>query len=52
MASESTYNLLGAAIFYFINPFDIIPDFTPGIGYVDDLFVLTTCLKTIPKQDL
>src|SRR5690606_5785677 len=28
------------ALLYLLNPFDIIPDFVPGIGYVDDLSVL------------
>lgn len=28
------------ALVYLLNPFDLIPDFIPGIGYVDDLSVL------------
>ena len=30
------------ALLYVLNPMDIIPDFIPGIGYIDDLAVLTT----------
>lgn len=49
--SSEAFNLIGAALFYFINPFDIIPDYTPGIGYLDDLFVLTLCLKSLNRKD-
>ncbi|QAA82757.1 DUF1232 domain-containing protein [Aequorivita sp. H23M31] len=28
------------ALLYLLNPMDLIPDFIPGIGYVDDLSVL------------
>lgn len=27
-------------LFYVLNPFDLIPDFIPGIGYIDDVAVL------------
>lgn len=33
--------ILLAAIIYFINPIDLIPDFIPGLGLTDDLSVLT-----------
>ena len=28
------------ALLYVLNPFDVIPDFIPGLGYIDDLSVL------------
>lgn len=28
------------ALLYVLNPFDLIPDFIPGIGYIDDVSVL------------
>lgn len=34
-------------LLYILNPFDIVPDFIPGIGYVDDLAVFTFALKFI-----
>lgn len=32
---------------YILNPFDLVPDFIPGIGYVDDFAVLTFSLRFI-----
>lgn len=49
----SVQTIIGAmaAMIYFLNPFDLIPDFIPGIGQVDDLTVLTYTIKAI-KEDL
>jgi uncharacterized membrane protein YkvA (DUF1232 family) len=30
---------LGAAVLYLVSPIDLIPDFIPGLGFVDDVFV-------------
>lgn len=32
---------------YFIMPIDLVPDFTPGGGYVDDLGVLAAAVSTV-----
>lgn len=29
------------ALLYVLNPLDVVPDFIPGIGYIDDLAVLS-----------
>lgn len=36
-----------AGILYFLSPIDFIPDFIPGIGLVDDVFVLGFVFKKI-----
>lgn len=36
-----------AALTYFILPIDLISDFLPGVGYVDDLSLLTAALATV-----
>lgn len=43
--AASTFSLL-----YILNPFDIIPDFVPGLGYIDDLAVFTWALKFIQSD--
>ncbi|MBC8205588.1 MAG: DUF1232 domain-containing protein [Kiritimatiellaeota bacterium] len=43
--------LLGAALFYFINPYDVIPDMTPEIGYADDYYVFVLSIKALCKSD-
>lgn len=40
-----------AAIVYFVNPFDLVPDFLPGSGFLDDATVVGFVLKSI-KRDL
>ncbi len=43
-----------AAVIYALSPIDLIPDFIPIIGYLDDLIILplliTFTIKLIPKQ--
>ncbi|AVR44111.1 DUF1232 domain-containing protein [Christiangramia fulva] len=42
-----TIATIAFAFLYILNPFDIMPDFVPGIGYIDDLAVLTFGLRFI-----
>jgi uncharacterized membrane protein YkvA (DUF1232 family) len=46
--------LLGLAIGYLLSPIDLIPDFIPVLGQIDDLiivpFLLTLALRVIPNQ--
>jgi len=43
--------LLAAGIVYFLNPFDIVPDFFPIIGFTDDAVVLAAVFKSL-RSDL
>jgi len=36
-----------SALIYFVSPFDIIPDFIPGIGYIDDAAVIALLYKMV-----
>ena len=39
-----------ATVIYFLNPFDVAPDFIPGIGYLDDAVVLGFVVNSIKKE--
>ncbi|MBN2607703.1 MAG: DUF1232 domain-containing protein [Candidatus Fermentibacteraceae bacterium] len=38
---------IAVTLLYLANPFDLIPDFIPGIGFIDDVFIVTLCVKFI-----
>ena len=38
---------LAAALLYFISPLDAVPDVLPGIGYVDDLIILSAVVGLV-----
>ena len=38
------------AVIYFLNPLDLVPDFIPGIGYLDDAVVLGFVMNSIRKD--
>lgn len=39
-----------AALIYFVNPFDLIPDFIPIIGKIDDVLIISFLIKTLNKE--
>lgn len=46
---RSLLSIIGAVL-YFINPLDIIPDFIPGIGLIDDITLLGWVYKSISND--
>lgn len=41
---------IGGALLYVLSPIDLIPDFIPIIGYLDDAAVIAFCLNLIEKD--
>jgi len=44
---KKTLILIVAAFIYLVNPFDLVPDFIPGIGYLDDARVILFVFQSI-----
>jgi uncharacterized membrane protein YkvA (DUF1232 family) len=49
--SETNLHTIIAAILYFVSPFDVIPDWVPVLGHIDDAFVISLALKSV-RADL
>src|SRR5438105_15101605 len=49
--SEQNLQIIVAAILYFVSPFDVIPDWVPVLGHIDDAFVVSLALKSV-RADL
>jgi len=41
--------VIGAALLYLINPFDLVPDFTPFVGFGDDAAVIVVAISQISE---
>ena len=42
--------MIGGGLLYFILPADLIPDFIPLVGYLDDLAILTTIMNSLKGE--
>ncbi len=42
-----TITILALALLYFLNPFDLIPDYIPGVGYIDDALTVAAIFKSL-----
>lgn len=45
IASENLL-IVVAALIYFVSPFDVIPDWVPVLGHIDDAFVVALALRS------
>ena len=48
--NTSTYVSIAGALAYVVFPIDIIPDFIPGVGFIDDVFVVGYVMKSISDE--
>lgn len=48
---KATIISIVASLIYLISPIDFIPDFIPGIGFIDDVFVIGLVISSA-KNDL
>ena len=45
-----TIAAISGAILYFANPMDLVPDFIPGLGFLDDASVIGFALKLVDED--
>jgi len=49
---STTYLTIAGALAYVVMPFDVIPDFIPGVGFIDDIFVVGIVIKSLSDEVL
>ena len=47
---KKTYLLIAGTLAYIVLPTDIIPDFIPGVGFIDDAFIIGFTIKQIKDE--
>ena len=47
---KSVYLTIAGALAYVVLPLDLIPDFIPGIGFIDDIFVVGMVMKRLSYE--
>ena len=47
---SKTYLAIAGALAYVVLPLDVIPDFIPGIGFLDDIFVVSIVIKSLADE--
>ena len=47
---SSTYLAIAGALAYVVFPIDLIPDFIPGVGFIDDIFVVGIVMKSLTDE--
>lgn len=48
--SKKVYLAIAGALAYAVLPVDVIPDFIPGVGFIDDVFVFGAVMKSISDE--
>jgi len=48
--SKAAYIIIAGALAYVVLPVDVIPDFIPGIGFIDDVFVVGMVIKSVSGE--
>ncbi len=48
--SKQVYLAIAGALAYVILPVDVIPDFIPGVGFIDDVFVIGFVMQSIADE--
>ena len=46
ISGKSMLYVVGALL-YFLSPVDVIPDFLPGVGYLDDIAVISAAVQAV-----
>ena len=51
LVMQAIYRIaIAGALAYVVLPIDIIPDFIPGVGFIDDIFVVGIVMKSISDE--
>lgn len=45
-----TIAAMGLTLLYVLNPMDMLPDFVPGIGYIDDFALFTVIIRFVQSD--
>ena len=48
--SGGAYLAIAGALAYVVLPIDVIPDFIPGVGFLDDMFVIGVVMKSVADE--
>lgn len=43
-------SIIIAGLLYFISPFDLLPDYIPFLGYIDDAFVISSVVNAVMQE--
>jgi curved DNA-binding protein CbpA len=47
---SATLAMIGGGLLYFILPMDLIPDYIPFVGFLDDMAILTTIINSLQEE--